>query len=1512
MSADDFQAMYASVMESMLKNAVAETTKLFEKMVDELKAEISKIKKENEDLKTRCSKFENASSRPVVDKGERSHCAPAQSDDCGKRDSAVQCDLVPFHTVLVEQCQPLSHGLLQNYAYEEMEDGLLEHRQEKSHDSSSESELQEDDLDTLVLSESTGSPQALESEYEEPPMIGECSTEEVTYPQKDDLTCSVKEGVQGSQNWSHDPEPSVVISLAEINNIEEEDDEKMQEEHTTAEKMMSQQHQGQTSGDGQTDVNEQHTDVQLGESSLVNIEEEETCVKELDDGANLKLSVCSKNEVFHLSSADKDSSVDTVSISSSNLDFQPEETSSVCTQPVQDRADTVAEDMMNGSPPSCVSESEKHNTSNSQEPSVEVEEEPVEAPPGTSVHLKKRHNSVTLQDALLFVEAMNQTVEKTFPFPQRMEPIQTQSASCMNTPKIPAEVSADPMTPLIPVHAVATPGVTLYIRDAPSPKEAKVQILAVTPTQQHSSTPFDTSLNSSSVAATKTAAESLRHAVTSTVANGKLVTVGTHRIIIVPRPASSFAFNQIALLSSTQHPTVSSTAAQNTGTPPTSMLTQSSPGTPSLSSASQKTEITPTTSVPVVHTQVTTTSENPPPQKIKIIIPRRSSVVTLQKYRSQINCLTEKTQSAAPTAPAGSTPHLTSQESSVLATGETVLPQNTENITDSLSESQESGALATESQESSALATESQESSALATESQESSALATESRESRDFATESQESGALATESQESGVLATESQESGVLATESRESGVLATESRESRDFATESRESSALATESRESRDFATGETVLPQNTENITDSLSESQESGVLATESRESGVLATESRESSVLATGETVLPQNTENITDSLESLSHSADACEAETCSELKTSDDSTSVSPVVQQKLSAVVRLTRLPFSISTEESISVSKLQLKDFYKDGKQASLSHSISYSEMTSVSPETCPSFDDGQPDLPVESTLNKARSGDCPDDEGSYTQTSVCDRRRLKINSLVSRLQSHLKTHSQARGTKTHTEKENTAVGSEEPQSESDGVSDKNQMGARKVTGRGRSLAAGPERSTKESTSPQKINLTSLSPRRSSSGRESIAERIKESPRTPPYSGSCTTPQRSSKESFNPKRISAGTSPDMSGRLRSSSFINDGPSSKKIKRESSSFSPMRGRLSNGETCSPSVKSPQQDRRRGKCTLVSKARLIQEGQKKNHNVVNALKVAKAARAKMIAKIKCSNTSKLQTRKSARNEVNPKVVKRCKTTGVWIPPTSEEFKKVLEKEKESLPPVTPKPVQHPVVLKPGPFLSPLQPLSVIGRHLLRNQCGVCGRVLSNTAALESHVSLHAEHRPFSCSSCGKTFPDLKSFKRHGRVHQNGKIYKCPQCGKGFAYKFGLTKHIEMVHGKIKPFSCHICKKKFFTNRDLVIHLRSHTGEKPFQCNLCDKKFIRGVELNVHLRWHNGEKRHWCPYCGKGFLDYNNLKRHKYTHTGEKPHPCPHCPKHFTQSGHLKKHVKNVHKVK
>ncbi|KAK9539636.1 hypothetical protein VZT92_002139 [Zoarces viviparus] len=229
MSADDFQTKYSSVMESMLKSAIAETTKLFETMVDELKAEISRVKKENEDLKIRCSHFENARNQPTVHSRERDPLH-GPSDVSEKRDRAVQCDLVPLRTMLVEQCQPLVHSSLQNQeqqcSYEQMEHSLQDHtygegttqmtfiivKQEDSYDDSSQqSVLKQEEDESLVcgqvLSEQAGSPQASATENEgilELPYLG------------------MDSGLQGAQNQSSELEHSQVLSLAAIkDNIEE-------------------------------------------------------------------------------------------------------------------------------------------------------------------------------------------------------------------------------------------------------------------------------------------------------------------------------------------------------------------------------------------------------------------------------------------------------------------------------------------------------------------------------------------------------------------------------------------------------------------------------------------------------------------------------------------------------------------------------------------------------------------------------------------------------------------------------------------------------------------------------------------------------------------------------------------------------------------------------------------------------------------------------------------------------------------------------------------------------------------------------------------------------------------------------------------------------------------------------------------------------------------------------------------------------------------------------------------
>ncbi|XP_037102423.1 uncharacterized protein LOC119119979 [Syngnathus acus] len=95
MSTEDFQTKYARFMDGLVKSTVTETTKLFETVVDELKAELSKVKSENEALKTTCRQMANAKTFAIKEPGQNG-CSNIQ-------DAAVQCDILPYHLLMVDQ-----------------------------------------------------------------------------------------------------------------------------------------------------------------------------------------------------------------------------------------------------------------------------------------------------------------------------------------------------------------------------------------------------------------------------------------------------------------------------------------------------------------------------------------------------------------------------------------------------------------------------------------------------------------------------------------------------------------------------------------------------------------------------------------------------------------------------------------------------------------------------------------------------------------------------------------------------------------------------------------------------------------------------------------------------------------------------------------------------------------------------------------------------------------------------------------------------------------------------------------------------------------------------------------------------------------------------------------------------------------------------------------------------------------------------------------------------------------
>ncbi|XP_030594127.1 uncharacterized protein LOC115786202 isoform X2 [Archocentrus centrarchus] len=297
MSSSDFQTQYSSFMENMLKSAVAETTKLYETMVDELKEEIARIKKENEDLRTKCSQFENAKNLAAV-RYRENEPLPEQSDDSEKCDTAVQCDIVSFRTMLVEQCQPLGHSSLKNqqllfagesFGYGLQEQGgtsqmalILVKQEESENDISLPSAVKQEEVESAIGSEqvfndSSSLHISLNGTENKGTLINQDgSTVETTSAQKDgeilELPCLGVHGTsEGAQSHTSDP---IVISLAVLKDDIKEESEVHQE---ISEGVIQVPQQCQT--DGETVANEQTVvtvqpcaEEQLAESMLINKE----------------------------------------------------------------------------------------------------------------------------------------------------------------------------------------------------------------------------------------------------------------------------------------------------------------------------------------------------------------------------------------------------------------------------------------------------------------------------------------------------------------------------------------------------------------------------------------------------------------------------------------------------------------------------------------------------------------------------------------------------------------------------------------------------------------------------------------------------------------------------------------------------------------------------------------------------------------------------------------------------------------------------------------------------------------------------------------------------------------------------------------------------------------------------------------------------------------------------------------------------------------------------------------
>ena len=188
----------------------------------------------------------------------------------------------------------------------------------------------------------------------------------------------------------------------------------------------------------------------------------------------------------------------------------------------------------------------------------------------------------------------------------------------------------------------------------------------------------------------------------------------------------------------------------------------------------------------------------------------------------------------------------------------------------------------------------------------------------------------------------------------------------------------------------------------------------------------------------------------------------------------------------------------------------------------------------------------------------------------------------------------------------------------------------------------------------------------------------------------------------------------------------------------------------------------------------------------------------------------------------------------------------------------------------------------------------------------CDLCNKILESYEGLLQHKATHRAAKNFKCVKCGKLFRWRAEYRRHAETSHGQKITDmttCNVCNKQVVLK-RLNKHIKMVHGNSKPFSCKQCIKKFAKPSELKNHQRIHSGERPFECDICHASFSYSHILSRHKKYHEGSKKFSCKDCGKSFLQKNDLVKHMRIHSGEKPYKCDLCSKSFARMDYLKKH--------
>lgn len=197
---------------------------------------------------------------------------------------------------------------------------------------------------------------------------------------------------------------------------------------------------------------------------------------------------------------------------------------------------------------------------------------------------------------------------------------------------------------------------------------------------------------------------------------------------------------------------------------------------------------------------------------------------------------------------------------------------------------------------------------------------------------------------------------------------------------------------------------------------------------------------------------------------------------------------------------------------------------------------------------------------------------------------------------------------------------------------------------------------------------------------------------------------------------------------------------------------------------------------------------------------------------------------------------------------------------------------------------------------------------------RCEKCKRKFQVRFYYKKHIAKCAtvkeetdEKPPPKCTFCFKTMANDQGLRKHIKeIHSTEELlWPCPSCPKKFYIERDLVLH-KVVH-EVKRI-CELCGKNYSSSKALKRHIETHSEVKHI-CELCGLALKTSHSLQNHMFSHTEYFRYTCHYCGKGFRRSNSIKLHLMIHQGLKPYKCRFCDKTFTDSAVSRSHMKSSH---